>query len=182
MKLEKYNQRLLAIIGTLVLVSLVVILLISGTFFIIGLIDDFGRDKRDNTLVAAPTYDSISGILLREQEISFEPPTLIDSTLELYIIPISQLNLNEEEYIQNEVLFDKFSSGDRRSKMRIEYRGRFNNIILYNKPLQTKKAVFKQKVSINFFRNYKLNNNKFLLLEGANQDTNKDNLLNEEDL
>jgi hypothetical protein len=53
---------------------------------------------------------------------------------------------------------------------------------LYNKPLQTKKAVFKQKVSINFFRNYKLNNNKFLLLEGANQDTNKDNLLNEEDL
>lgn len=183
MKLEKYNQRLLAIIGTLVLVSLVIIILTSGTFFIIEIVNDYRRDQRDNTLVAKPTYDSISGTLIRTQQITFEQPLLIDSASRLYVVPVSQVSLEEHENI-NEIL-----DFDRRSKLKIgknyqntnQY-GRYNNLIVYNQNQNNKNFLFNDKVSVNHFSYHELKGKFYIFLEGTKVDSNKDGYLNDNDL
>lgn len=180
MKLEKYNQRLLAILGTLVLVSLVVIVLISGTFFVVDIVRDFRRDQRDNTLVAKPTYDSISGTLTRTQQITFEQPLLVDSASRLYMVPVSQVNLeNPERYHQ--VLKEKFSYASE-SPLGSDYFGRYNNFILYNQNQNTRELIFNSKVSVNHFSYHELKGKFYLFFEGTKDDSNKDGYLNDNDL
>jgi len=186
-KLTKYNQKLLAILGTLLVVALTIILLGAGIFFIIDQVEDAKRNHaRDNALVlenATQTNDSTENQpVIRKQEISFDSPRLIDTLKALYLVPISQVNLKNPELIESNEDMEPSPSYSGRKFAYHRYSGLYNNILVYHHKENSKVAVFDRKISIHAFENWVVSNRHYLFIEGVTNDSNKDKKLNHEDL
>lgn len=182
-KLSRYNQKLLAVIGTMTLVGLGMLLLTGGFFFISEISRSFRRDNvRDNALTVEANHVNPDGQKVKTQEISFSTPRLIDTLKTLYLIPVSQVNLQVPEAERDVVDISSSAYGKRSKYSYYQYTGSFNNIILFNQKENRKAAAFKEKVNINSFRNYMISGKHYLLIEGTADDSNKDGKLKESDL
>ena len=100
MDIQKYNQKVLAILGTVSIVAVAIITI----FLIFFSIAELFRDQRsttviDNTLIADVDDESLPR--KRVQEITFYSPMLIDTLSKTYLIPVSQVNLKNPEEIQD---------------------------------------------------------------------------------
>ncbi|MGY6648326.1 hypothetical protein [Wenyingzhuangia sp. IMCC45574] len=186
-KLQKYNQRLLAILGTLVVLGLT-ILIISGTYFIIS--DIFttrnNREITDNSLtINTIQRDSVQSKKIINQKITLEKPKLIDTLKTIYLIPVSQVNIeNKKNGNYNE---PKLISGGRYKTYKsrnyyYRYSGEYNNLIVYNEQKNTKINVFNQKIFVSEFTNRMINSRHYIFLTGTSKDSNNDNKLNDIDL
>ena len=184
MDIRKYNQRLLAILGTLSIAALAIILLIIGIFFIVDLVDNIiSSNARDNSLIVESSDDQ--EIKLRKQEITFYSPKLIDTLSTTYLIPVSQVNLkNPEEYqkAEKESFEFGFSKGSYKSRSGYQYTGTYNNLIIYNQETNEKNLIFNEKINISSYQYFKINNNLFLFIKGAKIDSNKNKKLDDSDL
>lgn len=185
-KLKKYNQKLLAIIGTLVLAVLVVYIIIGGIFLGSELIDHFtDRDYQDNAITLSDTLTTDEGreVIKRDQALSFSQPRLIDTLNFLYIIPVSQVNLKgvEDVLVEKEVygLLNAVSKGGRKY---YRFDGYFNNVIVYDQKSDQKYPLFKSKVVVTEFEAHRIDGKYYLILEGAIDDSNNDNKLDRDDL
>ncbi len=182
MKIEKvknYNQKLLAILGTL-----------AVTFLIIGLVTFVSTEFRG---YFSNNYEDQTGILSdekiaelqkenkREQVISYDTPKLIDTANSVYIIPVSHKTLNEKESIIG-LLDIAYSSGelDRNPDTRYsnEFYGEFNNVIIYNSKNGSNKKLFDQRVNFNDIRTEYFENEILLLIQASDADTYKDGVIN----
>ena len=178
-KLTRYNQKLLAIIGTTVIVAAGLALIIGLGGLVISLIDF--SDSNDNGIrvqnTAEETRDSTA--FIRTQEASFNAPYHLDSAQTKFLISVSQVNIKEEE---NSRFIS--GSGSKYSGRNYGYQshyGLFNNFIYldYSKGLTHK--LFNGPIAITHWTFLTKDSMEVLLFKGTSTDDNSDNQMDGKD-
>lgn len=177
-KLKRYNQLILAISGTIAL------LLLLGTG-IFALSELWGYNSRmhdysyDTSIVSEDVTDSLASTQqVRTQIISLNEFSSIDSAKAIYVLPIGQKNLDEEEDTDNPLIGLSSSTRHRRKEVRRSYGPNYNNLILFGPHLSNPRVLFDEKVAISFFSSFYMTGKNFFFIKLANTDTNKDGVLN----
>lgn len=182
-KIKNYNQKLLAVFGTIAVLFLIVGFVAFLSLFI--------REARWNN------YDTVEdGILSdekieklqeenkREQVISYQTPRLVDTLNTIYIIPVSHKTLKEEEDIDISGLLSARSAaygsykedyGERYSR---NIYGDYNNLIVYNKKENTTHKLLNNRANFKDFREEHFNDDILLLFKVAEKDSYKDGVIN----
>lgn len=184
-KIRKYNQYLLASLGTLLLIGLAGMLLIGAIELLESLSYRWQRDNSGNDAVILEPAEKDTPSQ-RNQTLSFEQPLLIDSAKHYYLIPVTQFNLKNPEPLTEDKVSAERATQASYKEVRYNYynynQKRYNNLLFYKQQEAQKVPVFDLKVSLGRFSTYKANEKRYLLAQGATQDTNKDGLLNGQDL
>jgi Tfp pilus assembly protein PilV len=184
-KLKKYNQKLLAVLGTIA-----VLFLIIGLIGITGiLIQEYQRtsyyDRQDDGILSEEKIEELQKENKREQVISYETPKLIDTLQQLYIIPVSQKSLEEAENIDSSGLLNMYSNDSYKKKRDVRYSkgyyGNFNNVIIYDQKTGNTQKLFTERVNFNTIQTVYFEDDIFLLCDVATKDTFKDGVINLED-
>jgi len=177
-KLTRYNQRILAALGTLTFLALLVICLISLGLWIASLVNDY--PTVDNTLQVTDSVQQQDREI--RQLVSYLEPELADTVNNIYIIPVTQRTLDRPVEEKNL----NIGLGKMGSYSSYEYSygrdGSFNNIIIYNKNAEGKKMLFDQRINITSYFFNKVNERVFLFVRGAKGDTNNDGTYSNDDL
>lgn len=177
-KLARYNQKLLAAIGTLTLVATALILIISLIFWIISLSSNYS--SVDNTLQVPDSVSQDDGKI--KQLVSFQEPELVDTLNNIYIIPVTQRTLekpvNKKEY---RIAKEAYSSSNDyySSDWGI---GSYNNLIVYRKNEAQKRVLFDSRINITRYHHTIIQDNFYLFIIGTKGDTNKDGAYTNDDL
>lgn len=178
-KLTRYNQKLLAIIGTTIIVAAGLALIIGLGGLVISLIDF--SDSDDNGIriqnPAATTNDTTN--FVRTQEVTFNSPFQLDTAQTKYLITVGQVNLKTDEKIRFESGRGlKYSSSEYRYH---SYYGLFNNFVYldYTKNLTNK--LFNAQVAITHWAFLKNDTIEVLLFKGTSTDDNSDNQMDSDD-
>lgn len=187
-KIKKYNQILLAIAGTLGLL----LLLGAG---IIGLYEtwsysrDYDEGAYDTSILSEEVTDSlVTDHQVRRQIITLSNFNLLDSAASIYILPVRQKNLGEDEGVDDALLglMNRSSGGygsGKNNDSRRSYRGiNYNNLILFGPHLSNPMMLFDEKVSIDNYYLFNYKDTDYLLIRAAESDTNKDGVLNGYDI
>ena len=175
-KLTRYNQKVLAVIGTLTIAILVVIIVAGLGVFIFTMWEDNSRD--DTGIIVTNTQNAGTNPEI-SQGITFMAPYLLDSAQSLFLIPVSQVNLDalEKRGLRS-------GSGSKYYGYDYSYEshhGLFNNFVLYNHPENETKKIFGNKMAITEWTFLKINSVQVLFFSGATTDTNNDGKLNSDD-
>lgn len=176
MKIEKYNQRLLAVLGTVGVIFLIVALIA----FISITIMEHRRFNDDNEtgILSDEKIEELQKENKREQVISYETPKLIDTLNSIYIIPVSHKTLNEQEEINGLLNMASSSYKQVDSRYSSQYYGAFNNLIIYNSKDGTSKKLFDKRVNFNQIKTEYFEDDILLLMSVSEKDTYKDGVIN----
>ncbi|QHI37145.1 hypothetical protein IMCC3317_25230 [Kordia antarctica] len=180
-KLKKYNQKLLAVLGTLTVIFLIVLLI----GFISMLIMESQRyshyDSQDDGILSEEKIEELQKENKREQVISYETPRLVDTLQQLYIIPVSQKSLEEQEDL-NSGLLNMYSADSYKEKTDLRYSksyyGNYNNILVLDEKTGNTQKLFTERVNFNNIRTVYFEDDIFLLCKVASKDTFKDGVIN----
>lgn len=176
MNLDSYNQKLIAVFGTIALLVLAGGALWGG----IGILSNVlgGGSTGDTSLIADNGGENSDN--KPTQTVSFQMPILIDSVKKIYLVPVSQLN--EPEVDKDGTLLDDYPGSNRYYK-KYKFAGSYNNIIVFDERRGSKTPVFTEKIHVSHFENALINGKfQILAIKGARQDTNNDGKLNASDL
>ena len=181
MKIEKYNQKLLAVLGTVGVIFLTVALI---AFVSITIMEyrRFSPEDIETGILSDEKIEKLQKENKREQVISYETPILIDTLRSVYIVPVSHKTLNEKEDITG--LLNAFTSSDmEQSDNRYSggFYGAYNNVIVYNPESGTNKKLFEKRVNFNKINTEYFENEILLLIQASEKDTYKDGVINLED-
>ena len=179
-KVKNYNQRLLAVFGTVA--SLLVIGMLLLTFLEI-LVDSFPRRSQDNPsgILSEEQVDILRKDSLVKESISYEFPMLVDTLNSIYLIPVSPQTLQDAtEYSGKRLnLTSRFSS---KENYKNRYYGTQVNLLVYDAKNGATDKLFSNRVVINSFTWKRLKNDYFLIMDVAEKDTNKSGEINVRDL
>lgn len=180
-KIKNYNQRLLAIIGTVIVLLAIVGLITSSYFAISEIRRDLRYTSQNDGLLSGEKLEELQKKNLREQVISYEIPKLVDSLNMVYIVPVSHKSLEEPEAFLG--LLDMYGSEEIKDDSRYykEYYGAFNNLLIYDFNKKDVKRLFNdrvnfQNISIKYFEDDIL-----ISFLASNEDTFSDGVINLED-
>lgn len=177
MNIEKYNQRILAIIGTTIIVALVVFALFGIGLLIIQMIDT--ASGPDTRLKVENISEKDTTQIVRSQNITFEQPIQLDTSHAIFIIPVDQVNLDREELIKKtDRTVLNLSSGGYSYE---SYYGLHNNFILINNEKGITKQIFDKKVAISEWVYINIKGTAAILFSAADFDSNKDYVLDSDD-
>jgi len=180
MKIEEYNQRLLAVLGTVGVIFLIVVLI---AVISITIMEHRRYDNDVETgILSDEKIEHLQKENKREQVISFENPRLVDTLNSVYIIPVSHKTLNEQEELKG--LYDLFPSstyepGDNRYSR--QFYGAFNNLIVYDAKNGMNKKLFNKRVNFNLIKTEYFEDDILLLMNVSEKDTYKDGVINLKD-
>ncbi|MFC0878788.1 hypothetical protein ACE01N_19490 [Saccharicrinis sp. FJH2] len=183
-KLKTYNQKLLALLGSiLVLIAFVglIMMIVAG----ISELKWMMRSNEDETgILSEEKIEELQKEKKRQQVISYDFPRLVDTVNSIYIIPVRHQTLNSAEYIDEGVLgimdsFEKVKTDDRYSSY---YYGSFNNLIVYDLKNKTTKKLFDSRVNFGAIRTEVFDDDILILFTAASQDTYRDGVVNLKDL
>lgn len=174
-RLNKYNQIILSLVGT----GLLIVLLIMAYQF---LEDAFYRSPyipEEKGLVSQQQLDSLKKLNLRSQVISMEKIQLFDSATQTYLLPISHINLDNPEsrssailgIMDTEIYEDEYYPNA----------GHYNNLVLYNFSNNKTDVLLNTRVNIDNYAMFKSKNRKLIVFTGWDNDTNGDGNLNRDD-
>ncbi|WP_271407338.1 hypothetical protein [Tenacibaculum soleae] len=181
MKIEKvknYNQKILAILGTLAIILIIVSILGIGGIAISELLRFNNDDDIETGILSDEKIEELQKENKREQVISYENPKLIDTLNSVYIIPVSHKNLNEAENINGLLSIRKGSYESEDSRYSRRFYGSYNNLIIYNQKNEITKKLFDKRVNFNDIKVEYFNDNILLLFKVAEKDTYKDGVIN----
>ena len=186
MKIEKYNQKLLAVLGTVGVIFLTVALI---AFISITIMEHRRYNTNDDAIetgiLSDEKIEKLQKENKREQVISYETPKLVDTLNTVYIVPVSHKTLNEIEDING--LLNAFSSSANDYNENLDNRysggfyGAFNNVIIYNPKEGTNTKLFDKRVNFNDIKTEYFENEILLLIKASEKDTYKDGVINLED-
>ncbi|MEN7548824.1 hypothetical protein AAG747_12960 [Rapidithrix thailandica] len=178
-KLSRYNQKLLAVIGTALLAAAAISLITGLGAFVISLMDTNGSQDNGLRIQQAHSNGSDSVEFVRTQEITFDSPLQLDTAQAKYIIPVGQVNLKTEEKVRVESGRGlKFSSFNYYYEA---YAGLFNNFIYYDHPKKFTKKIFDEKIAITYWSFLKKDGVEVLLFKGTTTDDNADKQMDDND-
>lgn len=191
MKIEKvknYNQKLLAILGT-----------IGGFFLIVALVSfisiviqehrRFDYNEPESGILSEEKIEKLQKENKREQVISYETPILIDTLNLKYIIPVSHKTLGEKEDIGLNGLLNAYTGSDSETEGFIKkderyskrFYGEFNNIIIYDTNKENNKKLFDNRINFDKIKTEYLENEILILIKASEKDTFKDGVINLKD-
>lgn len=178
-KLTRYNQKLLAIIGTTIIAA-AAIALVASIFGVIISFMDFSSSDDNGIRVQDPnatTADTTSYI--RTQEVTFNTPIQLDTTQAKFLIPVGQVNLEKKETIDiGSGAGVKYSDAEYRY---LSYYGLFNNFIFFNFDNGVNERLFDKQVAITEWSYLKNDSIEVLLFKGTSTDDNSDNRMDSDD-
>ncbi|PKG52280.1 hypothetical protein [Olleya sp. 1-3] len=188
MKIEKvknYNQKLLAILGTLGALFLVIALIAFISIIIKENRDYSSYDDVETGILSDEKIEKLQKENKRLQVISYETPKLIDTLKSVYIIPVSHKMLNQKEDINGILNGFVSASGEQYASSNNRYSsgfyGAYNNVIIYDQNNQINKKLFDNRVNFNTIHTAYFDNDILLLMQASEKDTYKDGVLNLED-
>ncbi len=180
-KIKNYNQKLLAVLGTIAIIF-ALIGLITFVSFSINEYRRYNYDDDETGILSDEKIEELQKENKREQVISYQTPKLIDTLNQIYIIPVSHKSLNEPEEIDSKILGLMNASGDynNESDQRYSrsYYGDFNNIIIYNQKSENTKKLFDKRVNFDDIKAEYFDDDILLLFKVAEKDTHKDGVIN----
>lgn len=178
--INRYNQVLLAIIGTVALIFLVA----GGITTIVSFYQhsSWGNEYEELSLMSNEKVEELVKDSLRKEFISFSSMLLIDSIDGKYLLPVDQAHLIDGEFLNDDELLgltNIFRKGDKTYYSRVN---NYNNLLIWDKKSNGISTLFEYRVSINDFQLIKANEKLFVLITLTKEDTNKDGFLNDKDL
>ena len=180
-KIKNYNQKLLAVLGTIAIIFALVGL-ISFVSFTISEYRRYNYDDIETGILSDEKIEELQKENKREQVVSYQTLELIDTLNQVYIIPVSHKFLNEPEEIDRKILGLLNSSNDyeNESDQRYSrsYYGDFNNIIIFNQKSGNTKKLFDKRVNFDDIKAEYFEDDIFLLFKVAEKDTHKDGIIN----
>lgn len=183
MKIEKYNQRLLAVLGTVGVIFLIVALF---AFITVTILEHRRFDNYDDDgILSDEKIEELQKENKREQVISYEAPRLVDTLNSIYIIPVSHKTLDEKEDIDDVegVLNLKSRASSSRgyksdSRYSSRHYGEFNNLIVYNPTNKSTQQLFDKRINFNQIDVEYFADDILLLMQVAESDTHRDGVIN----
>ncbi|MEL7123931.1 MAG: hypothetical protein AAFO07_31120 [Bacteroidota bacterium] len=178
--IKRYNQVLLSILGTVVLIFA----LLGGTMVLITLYQELRWEEsvEEVGMISNERVEEMAQDSIRKQLITFNRIILVDTLNEKYVLPVSQANLIEDEYFDDS---DPFGLTNIYTGGKTTYYSKSNaycNLMIYDKKANTSKSLFQKRVSINEFYSIEVGKVIYLVMSTTNKDTNKDGYLNSQDL
>ena len=146
-KIKNFNQLLLAIGATLVL-----LFFIGAGIFIV--IEEFSRGRGGNDypdgIIATEKTKELLSDSLRKQIISFNEIELIDSAQKKYILPVRQAEIVDGESIDELLGLTNMhlSRGSRYEKYRYNKNRIYNNLVLYESLQNESQILFNKRISL----------------------------------
>ena len=178
-KIKNYNQKVLAILGTLAIVLVIVITIGIGGIAISEFTRLYNYEKVEEGILSDEKIEKLQKENKRKQVISYQSPKLIDTLNSVYIIPVSHKNLDEAEETEPLNLIktsDNYKSSDIRYSSQLY--GAYNNLIIYNQKNDTTYKLFDKRVNFNQINTEYFPDDILLLFKVAEKDTHKDGVIN----
>lgn len=186
-KVKKYNQKLLAILGTIV--ALMALLGLISTLFFVGtqISSSFGHKSEDGIL-SDEKIELLQKENKRQQIVSYQIPELVDTVNLIYMIPVSQKTLNKPEDIEDDEMLGlldmsggKFSSA-KKYRSRRSYYGSYNNLLIYDAKIEKLNKLFDDRVNFEEIDTKYFDDDVFIAFTAATTDSYKDGVINSNDL
>ncbi len=179
-KLGKFNNILFTIMASLLIITLI--------FVLIQIISELIPTKYpqpDNSIVSSEKANELVQQKKRSHVIKFDSIVLVDSLTSLYIIPISQIKLEELDDLpspsQTSLNIEAIKIMDPDFSYYLGS-GIINNIVIVDMKNEAKKIIYNNRTCIVEYNIFNINNRKVLFLLVCKTDTNNDGELNERDL
>ena len=187
-KIKNYNQRLLAVLGTIVLVIAIFGLVFISYFTIVEISRDIDYRQEEGVL-SEEKVEKLQEENKRLQVVSYNSPHLLDTLNLVYAIPVGHKTLNQPEDI-NEDINGLLNAYDRSPDRKKTYKGwdsysdygSFNNLIVYDAKTDKIKTLLNQRINFNEFYSKYFEDDILLVFLAAEKDTNKDGIINLNDL
>lgn len=183
-KIRNYNQKLLAILGTVVIIIAIIGLILIVVFAIEEIGRNFRNNNQDDGILSDERIEELQKEKKREQLISYETPRLVDTLNFVYIIPVSHKTLNSAEYIDEEILgLLDVHSGSYKSDKRYsrQYYGDFNNLLVYDYKKHSINKLFSERVNFGSIQTEYFKDDILIWFSAATKDSYKDGVINQED-
>jgi hypothetical protein len=183
-KVKNYNQKLLAILGTFLVLIATIGLLMLLFFGISELVRAINYNRPDGGILSDNKIEKLQKENKRQQVISYDFPRLVDTLNSIYMIPIIHKDLTEAEFIDEEVFGLMDMRGSSNSVRRHEkiYYGSFNNLLIYDLTSKSLVTLFDERVYFNVIMTEIIENEIIILFTASSKDTNKDGVINQNDL
>lgn len=173
-KIKKYNQILLAIGGTVMIIFLIFVMFmeVSRSYSYYDFDDGGG-------LLSSEETDILLKDSLATQVLSVNYIQLLDSTKNIYVVPITQADIEEGQKIGE--LLGLINSSDGFGN---DYRNRLaiNNLVIYSGSMRESKVLFNQRIGITDYQIASVGDDTILWILGAKTDSNKDGRINSRDM
>ncbi|MCK9453322.1 MAG: hypothetical protein M0Q90_16615 [Bacteroidales bacterium] len=182
-KIKNYNQKVLAVLGSIVVVIAVAGLVLVSFFFM----NEIGGCSRNNYqhdgILSDEKIEELQKENKRKQLISYDNPRLVDTLNLVYIIPVSHKTLNTSEFIESTTLrlLDTRSSYETDSRYSRQYYGNYNNLLIFDYINHKTKKLFHERINFETIQVEHFKDDILLLLKAAAKDTNKDGVINQLD-
>ncbi|NME68634.1 hypothetical protein [Flammeovirga aprica] len=185
-KIKNYNQKLLAVTGTLV--ALFVLLGLMG--LMLALVKEirwlFPRENENVGLIAEEEVQELQQENKRKQVISYDLPQLVDTVNLVYMIPVSHKTLKKAEDIDDNYIeeqsFGFSGSGKRGSRYSKVYNGYFNNLLIYDHKKNETKKLYEGRMQFDHINTEYFEDDILLVFTASTKDTNKDGVIDFKDL
>ena len=185
-KLKNYNQKLLAMLGTILVLMAAIGLIMLIFFGITEIAREIRYNRQDDGILSDEKIEELQQENKRQQVISYDFPRLVDTINSIYIIPVRHKTLNAAEYIDEEVLgvLDMYSSGNVKvdSRYSNSYYGSFNNLLIYDLRKKSIETLFEERINFSEIRTEVIGNEIIVLFVASLKDTYKDGVINLKDL
>lgn len=175
-RIKNYNQKMLALFST-IMVVLAAIGLISLLVFLISEFIPSKPPAISNALLSDERVEQLNRDSLRQQIISYEEPRLIDTAKLVYIIPVSIRTLELPEYYADEEnvdVLDLFGSGSFKKTRVKQFYGLFINLIVYDYPSNKTWKICENRIMGNDLSIAYFDDEVISVFTAAEKDTDKD--------
>jgi hypothetical protein len=186
--IRDYNQKMLAVLGTVVVIISIVGLFFTMKFVVTEISESFRDTGPDDGILSNERIEELQRESKREQLISYNSPTLVDSTDLIYMIPVSHKSLENAEMINQEVmgLFDLYEPKNYGAEVidvrySRQYYGDFNNLLIYDYKNQNVKKLFSKRVNFSDIQTEYFSDDILVLFKASTDDTNNDGIINQQD-
>jgi hypothetical protein len=185
-KIQKYNQKLLAVLGTIIALMAFVGLISILFFVVIEIASSFGNKSEDGIL-SDEKIELLQKENKRQQIVSYQIPELVDTLNLIYMIPVSQKTLNKPEGIEDDEVLGLLDmsggsfSSERKYRKR-SYYGSYNNLLIYDAKIEKLNKLFDDRVNFEKIDTKYFEDDVFIAFTAAASDSFKDGVINSTDL
>ena len=182
-KIKNYNQKLLAVLMTVVVLMAIVGLILISVFAIDEIRRSLRNNNQDDGILSDEKIEELQKKNKRQQLISYETPRLVDTLNLVYIIPVSHKTLNNAEYIDEEVLGLMDMRGSYKSDKRYsrKYYGDFNNLLIYDYKKHSVNKLFTDRINFGSIQTEYFKDDILVLFKASTKNTYKDGIINQQD-
>lgn len=182
-KIKNYNQKVLAIFGSLAIVLVTILIFWTITEFINQI--SYRNHRQETEIISNEQAEENYEKSIRTHQVSFESFRLIDSLNGIYLIPVSQTALKLEEYIDKK---NRSSDGTlgllnmhgEYSDFYYDYYS-FNNALIYDSRDGSIQRLFDKRISINKINLESIAGKPYVIFAATDKDTDNNGVLDEDD-